>query len=76
MNATQQTERRCVYEGACKGNGEGTHQCPYCKLWYCDVCFEELFLPLDYLFDDEHALICADCHLDLSAARIEERGKE
>lgn len=69
---TEQTCHSCVYAGACKGNGEGTHVCPYCKQWYCDVCFEKLFMQLDDLFDDEHTLICADCHHDLSVDRREE----
>lgn len=49
----------CHYYQDCKG--KASKQCPACKNWYCDVCYEELFLPLDSMFPDGPR-ICANCH--------------
>ncbi len=54
---------QCVYHEECKG--EGKHQCPRCKRWYCDEC-HEMFLPIDARFPAPTATICPQYHYDTS----------
>lgn len=51
---------QCIYHPEV----EGTHQCPKCKKWYCGEC-RELFLPIDYMFWVETAMMCSQCHYEV-----------
>jgi hypothetical protein len=54
--------KQCHYHYECKG--EGTHECPRCNRWYCDVC-SLMFLPIDNRYWTETAMICAQCHHEI-----------
>ena len=56
--------QECFYHAECQG--EGKHQCPKCKRWYCDAC-RELFLPIDPMFWVETAMMCPQCHYEVYA---------
>ncbi len=58
----------CVYTGQEGHQGVGTHQCPKCKRWYCEVCHEETFLCQAKIAGQITTLpepICAECHYKL-----------
>ena len=60
----------CVYHKECQG--EGKHQCPYCKHWYCDACYE-LFLPIDPRFWAQSASMCPQCHYNVYTRAYDEQ---
>ena len=55
---TEETTQ-CFYDA----EREGTHQCPKCKRWYCDECYE-MFLPIDPRFPAPTAMMCPQCHYE------------
>ena len=58
----QEIKKECFYHKECQG--EGKHQCPKCKQWYCDEC-REMFLPIDSRFWVETAMMCPQCHYEV-----------
>lgn len=53
---------KCVYYEDCQGQGE--HQCPKCKKWYCGEC-REMWLPIDPKFWVQTAMMCPQCHYNV-----------
>ena len=54
----------CFYAQRKECDGEGKHQCPWCKNWYCDTC-HEMFLNVAEMAGELATLpkpICPQCH--------------